>query len=284
LRKEDRILLEQLGRRRLRWNDDQRRRLVSKAKCLGRKMPAAVATIVTPETLLTWHRRLIAEKYGGSSRRGPGRPKTLGKIEALVVQLATKNRDWGYRRILGALCNLGYRIDRGTVANILEQHGIEPARERKRKTTWKEFLTRHWELIVAADFFHGRGVDAAGTPAVRSAIPNGASHAKGGGGRDRSGAEWIVEEANCRESHGWGGRDCEWETVSDPRSGSSVHGSFLKMLADVGVQSVKLPPRSPNLNAYAERFVRTIKESCPDRMILLASWARSGADNVWAGC
>ena len=63
------------------------------------------------------------------------------------------NRDWGYRRIVGALGNLGHPIGRGTVANILERNGIEPAPERKRKTTWKEFLTRHWELIVAADFF-----------------------------------------------------------------------------------------------------------------------------------
>ena len=67
--------------------------------------------------------------------------------------MAQQNRDWGYRRILGALSNLGYRIARGTVANILKQHGMEPAPERNRKTTWKEFLSRHWELIVAADFF-----------------------------------------------------------------------------------------------------------------------------------
>src|SRR5215471_12499358 len=107
---------------------------------LGRKMLAAVATIVTPETLLAWHRKLIAQKYDGSSRRRPGRPKTLGNIEAPVVKLAKENRDWGYRRILGALSNLGYRIGRGTVANILEKNGIEPAPERKRKTTWKEFL------------------------------------------------------------------------------------------------------------------------------------------------
>src|SRR5262252_5282679 len=141
------------GGRRLRLNDDHRRRLASKAKRLGRKMLAAVATIVTPETLLAWHRRLIAQKYDGSWQRGPGRPRTSGKIEALVVKMATENRDWAYRRILGALWNLGHRIGRGTVANILENNGIEPAPERKRKTTWKEFLTRHWELIVAADFF-----------------------------------------------------------------------------------------------------------------------------------
>jgi putative transposase len=108
---------------------------------------------VTPETLLAWHRKLIARKYDGAAQRGPGRPRTAGEIEALVVRMAQENRDWGYRRILGALSNLGYRIARGTGANILKQHGMEPAPERNRKTTWKEFLSRHWEPIVAADFF-----------------------------------------------------------------------------------------------------------------------------------
>src|SRR5215467_15697098 len=97
LREENRILREQLGGRRLRLNDAQRRRLASKAKRLGRKMLAAVATLVTPEILLAWHRKLIAQKYDGSLRRGPGRPRTPGKIEARVVKMAMENRDWGYR-------------------------------------------------------------------------------------------------------------------------------------------------------------------------------------------
>jgi putative transposase len=151
LREENRVLREQLGNRRLRLNDGQRRRLAAKAKGLGRRLLAEVATIVTPETLLAWHRNLIAQKYDGSAQRGPGRPRTSGEIEALVVRMAQENRAWGYRRILGALSNLGHRIARGTVANILREHGIQPAPERK--TTWKEFLTQHWELIVAADFF-----------------------------------------------------------------------------------------------------------------------------------
>ena len=80
-------------------------------------------------------------------------PRTAGVIEALVVRMAADNRDWGYRRIQGALSNLGHEIGRSTIATILKRHGIEPAPERGGKTTWKEFLTRHWELIVAADFF-----------------------------------------------------------------------------------------------------------------------------------
>src|SRR5450759_2012317 len=152
-REENRVLRELLGGKRLRLNDDQRRRLAAKAKMLGRRILREVATIVTPETLLAWHRKLIAQKYDGSGKRGPGRPRTRDKIEDLVVRLATENRDWGYRRIQGALANLGHVVARGTVANILKEHGLEPAPERNRKTTWKEFLSRHWEVIVAADFF-----------------------------------------------------------------------------------------------------------------------------------
>jgi putative transposase len=124
-----------------------------KAKSLGRKMLAEVATIVTPETLLAWHRKLIAQKYDGSARRGPGRSRTGEDVKTLVVRMAEENRDWGYRRIQGALANLGHELARGTIGPILQRHGIEPAPERSRKTTWKEFLTRHWDLIVAADFF-----------------------------------------------------------------------------------------------------------------------------------
>ena len=85
LREENRILREQLGGRRLRFTDDQRRRLATKAKGLGRKLLAEFATIVTPETLLAWHRKLIAQKYDGSGKRGPGRPRAADEIEALVT-------------------------------------------------------------------------------------------------------------------------------------------------------------------------------------------------------
>jgi putative transposase len=110
LREENRVLREQLGGRRLRLNDDQRRRLAAKAKGMGRRVLAEVATIVTPETLLAWHRRLIARKYNGSAKHGPGRPCRAGEIQALIVRLAEENRDWGYRRIQGALSNLGHEI------------------------------------------------------------------------------------------------------------------------------------------------------------------------------
>src|SRR6266571_3663116 len=129
---ENRVLREQLSGRRVRFNDDQRRRLADKAKGLGRKLLAEVATIVTPETLLAWHRKLIAQKYDGSGKRGPGRPRTAEEIEALVVRLATENERWGYGRIQGALSNLGHDLARATIADILQRHWIPPAPERSR--------------------------------------------------------------------------------------------------------------------------------------------------------
>ena len=94
----------------MRFNDNQRRRLAVKAKTLGRKALAEVASIVTQETLLAWHRKLIAQKYDGTAHRSPGRPRTADEIEALVVRMAEENRDWGYRRIEGALSNLGHEL------------------------------------------------------------------------------------------------------------------------------------------------------------------------------
>lgn len=86
-----------------------------------------MATIVTPETLLAWHRKLIAQKYDGSGKRAPGQPRTDNDLESLVTRMAEENRVWGYRRIQGALANLGHQLARSTIADILQRHGIEPA-------------------------------------------------------------------------------------------------------------------------------------------------------------
>src|SRR5207253_6415564 len=99
LTEENRVLREHLSDKRLRFTDDQRRRLAARAKGLSRSALAEVAKIVTPETLLAWHRKLIATKYDGSAHRKPGRPRTDAEIEALVVRMAGENRTWGYDRI-----------------------------------------------------------------------------------------------------------------------------------------------------------------------------------------
>jgi transposase InsO family protein len=267
LGEENRVLREQLGARRVRLNDDQRRRLATKAKVLGRRLLAQVVTIVTPETLLAWHRKLVAQKYDGSGRRGPGRPRTLGEIEALVVRMAAENRDWGYRRIQGALSNLGHELARSTIAEMLKRHGIEPAPERRRKTTWKEFLTRHWELIVAADFFTVEVWTRRGLRRfiVLFFIELSTRKVQIAGIATDANGLWMSQIGRNLT-------DAVEGIMKDKRY--LIHdrdplftAEFLGMLAEVGGKSVKLPARSPNLNAYAERFVRSIKESCLERMI-----------------
>src|SRR5215472_13010686 len=138
LQEENRVLREHLGGKRLRFNDDQRRRLAVRAKKMSWRMLHEVSAIVTPATLLAWHRRLIAEKYEGTKRRGPGRPRTKDEIHQLVVRMATENRDWGYRRIQRALANLGHEVARGTIANLLKQHGLVVSRRREERHAVRE--------------------------------------------------------------------------------------------------------------------------------------------------
>ena len=127
LREENRVLREQLGGRPLRLTDAQRRRLAIRGQKLGRRVLSRVAGSVTPDTILRWYRRLIAQKYDGSARRRRGRPLTPQAIGELVVRMAIENPRWGYTRIRGALANLGHEIGRNTVKRILLSRGMAPA-------------------------------------------------------------------------------------------------------------------------------------------------------------
>ena len=150
---ENRVLREQLSARRLRFTDDQRRRLAAKAKALCRENLKENAELVTPDTLLRWYRELIAAKYEGSQRRGPGRPRMAETIRELVLTMAKENSSWGYTRVCGALANMGHEVGRNTVKRILAEHGIEPAPARDKRTPWSTFLKAHWGAIAATDFF-----------------------------------------------------------------------------------------------------------------------------------
>ena len=127
LEKENQVLREQLGGKRLLFTNRQRRRLAAKAKAIGRKGLFEISTLVTPDTLLRWYRRLIAQKYDGSKSRTVGRPRTAAEIEELILQMARQNRTWGYTRIRGALYNLGHDIGRNTIKRILLDNGLDPA-------------------------------------------------------------------------------------------------------------------------------------------------------------
>jgi hypothetical protein len=149
---ESRVLKDQLEGRRLRFTDEQRIRLAVKAKVLGRRALDELETLVTPDTLLAWHRKLIAQKWT-YARKGPGRPRVTLEITDLVLRMARENDSWGYDRIQGALANLGHIIAPNTVKNILRRHGIDPAPERRKHTSWKTFLKTHWDVMAATDFF-----------------------------------------------------------------------------------------------------------------------------------
>jgi hypothetical protein len=150
---ENRLLRKQLkGRPRL--TNDERITLAEIGQRLGRKALAEVAQIVRPETILAWHRKLVAKKFNGSKNRSTlGRPSTLQSLEELVLQMAQDNRTWGYKRIAGALENLGHKISRETVANILKRHGLAPAPERGKRMLWRDFVQSHLEVLAAVDFF-----------------------------------------------------------------------------------------------------------------------------------
>ena len=153
LREENRVLREQLGGRPLRLTDAQRRRLAIRGQKLGRRVLSRVAGIVTPDTILRWYRRLIAQQYDGSARRRRGRPLTPQAIGELVVRMAIENPRWGYTRIRGALANLGHEIGRNTVKRMLLSRGMAPAPERGQRTPWKTFLQAHWDGLAATDLF-----------------------------------------------------------------------------------------------------------------------------------
>jgi len=182
--------------------------------------------------------------------------------------MAKENRQWGYRRIQGALANLRHTAAPSAIADILRRNGIEPAPERSRKTSWKEFLAQHWDLIVAADFFTvevwtGKGLRRF---LVLFFIELSTRRVEIGGISPVANGLWMSQLA-------WNLTDSEDGPLRGKRY--LIHDRdplftqpFLNTLNDTGVHSVRLPPRSPNLNAHAERFVRSIRESCLDRSIL----------------
>ena len=268
LQEEVKVLREQLDKK-PRFTEDQRRRLAAKAQKLGRDRLRRFASIVSPKTLLEWHRRLIARKYDGSSRRSPGRPCTPGEIRELILRMARENRTWGYTRIQGALENLGHEVGRSTIAKVLKEAGLDPAPERQKQTTWKEFLRSHFAVLAAADFFSVEVWTAVGLVRyhVFFVIRLATRAVQIVGIVPEPHGEWMKQVAR-NLTDGRAGFLAGCRHLIHDRS-SLFTAEFGMILESVGIETVRLPARSPNLNAYAERYVRTIKEGCLDRMILI---------------
>jgi len=265
---ENRILKAQL-KTSLRLTDAERMTLAEIAHRLGRKALEDVANAAKPDTLLGWYRRLIARKFDGSkSRRYPGRPRIDDEIEQLVVCMAKENSDWGYDRIVGAMANLGYRLSDQTVGNILQRHGIPPAPERKRTTTWTDFIRAHMAVLAGTDFFSVEVLTLRGlvTYYVLFFIHLDSRCVEVAGITRHPNEAWMKQIARNVTMDEWGFLDSRRYLIHD--RDTKYTDSFRAIVKSGHVEPLKLPAQSPNLNAYAERWVKSVKEEALSKLIL----------------
>ena len=269
LQTENRVLIEKFGKRRILLSDDQRRRLAVKGQILGRKRLEEVSTLFTPDTMMRWHRTLVAKKWDSSDRREkkPGRPRIRQVIVDLTVKFAKQNPTWGFDRIQGELAKVGYQICDTTVSNILKAHGIEPAPTRQRTGAWETFLKAHWDVLAAIDFTTIEVWTKGGLVTYYLL---------------------FVMELKTRRVHFAGCTPHPKETwmkqiarnLTDPFDGFLLGKQYVLMdrdgkfcpafrniLKQEGAEPLLLPPRSPDLNAYIERFMNSLKSEALSRMI-----------------
>jgi transposase InsO family protein len=268
LREENKILRESLGKKRLLLNDPQKMRLARLGKRLGREVLSHACCAFSPDTILMWHRKLIAKKYDGSKHHKGGRKRITPEVEELIIMLARKNKTWGSRRIKGTLKHLGFRVCHRTIENILKRHGYDPSPDRARKTRWAEFLKIHWDSLTAIDFFTTELYTWAGLTRyyVLVTIDYATRKVEVAGICPQPYGNWMKQKAR---------------NLTDPFSGFLkdkkyiIHDrdplftkAFRKILKCSGVKPIKTLPMSPHLNCLIERFIRSIKEECLNRMLI----------------
>ena len=255
---------------RLRLTDPERATLGEIAHRLGRKALAEVAHAVTPETLLGWYRKLVARKFDSSeARRTIGRPRVGAALQPLIVRMAQENRDWGYDRIVGAVANLGYVISDQTVGNILARHGIPPVPERKASTRWSEFIRRHRAVLVGTDFLSVEVLTLRGlvTYYVLFFIHLESRRVEIAGITPHPNERWMIQMArNATMAEGGCLQDMRY--LLHDRDAKYTQ-SFRAMVRSGDIRPLTLPARSPNLNAYAERWVKSVKDECLSKLILV---------------
>jgi hypothetical protein len=247
---ENRLLRRQLGGRRLRFSDDERRRLAVRAHRLGRQALREIATIVTPDTLLRWHRQLVARKWTYATPR-VSRRGVLAEIRRLVVRMAGENPTWGYTRIQGALKNVGHRVGRSTVARILKAAGVPRVPERP--TSWQTLLRAHWGAIAGADFFTTevwtwRGLVTFYTVFVIDL----ASRRVQIVGSTPYPNDLFMRQISRTLTAAEIGLLCHHRVLICDRD-RKWNGEVRQLLGETGIEVVLTPVRAPNANAYAER-------------------------------
>ena len=267
---ENRILRAQL-KGRLRLSDAERATLGEIGHRLGRKALAEVANAALPDTILGWYRKLVARKFDGSkARRGAGRPRTDSELERLIVKMARENPGWGYDRIVGALANLGHEISDQTVGNILKRHGVPTAPERKHTTSWADFIRAHMAVLAGTDFFSVEVLTLRGlvTYYVLFFIRLESRQVEIAGVTRHPAEGWMKQIARNVTLDGWGFLEGCRYLLHD--RDTKYTRSFRAIIEAGLVKTLPLPARSPNLNAYAERWVRSVKEECLSRLILFS--------------
>jgi transposase InsO family protein len=279
---ENRILKQKLGKKRILLTDEERRVLAVKGKALGRRALEQISTLVTPDTILRWHRELVAQKWNHSDKcKSPGRPRVAKEIEELVLRMAKENPTWGYDRIQGALKNLGHEVSDTTVGNILKAQGIEPAPRRKRTMTWKTFLKAHLDVLAAVDFttvevWTPRGLV---TFYLLFVMELTTRRVRFLGSTTNPDGPWMKIMARELTAADDGFLNGKKYVLMDRDTKFTTE--FRQIVEDAGTECVLLPPKSPNLNANLERFFGSLKSECVHRMIFIGEKSMRNAVNQW---
>ena len=267
---ENAVLKEKFGKKRILLSDDQRRRLAVKGKVLGRKRLQEIGKLFTPDTILRWHRQLVARKWDYSERKEKrqGRPRVRQEIVDLVTKFAKENPSWGCDRIQEALANVGFQISDTTVENILKAHGIEPAPKRKKSGSWEVFLKAHWDVLASVDFTTVEVWTKAGltTFYLLFVMELKTRRVHFAGCTPNPTEEWMQQAGRELTNFDDGFLNGKKLLIMD--RDPKFTARFRGLLRGEGIKSLRLPSRSPNLNAHIERFFGSLKSECLNQLIL----------------